>query len=77
MIGDLYGALVEQTEHHELLLGAHAGRAGLVGGVGARNDGQGALDGRRRLGSDGQVGAFRLETVFVGDEGQRDLLAFG
>ena len=51
--------------------------AGLVGGVGARNNSQGALDGRRRFGSYGQVGAFRLETVLIGDEGQRNLLAFG
>lgn len=70
------GSLIEQAEHHQLLLGAHTGGAGLVGGVGAGNDGEGALDGRRRLRSDGQVVSLRLEAVLVGDEGQGDLFTF-
>ena len=69
-------SLVEEAEHHELLFGAHTGGAGLVGGVGAGDDGQCALDGRRWLRCDGQVGALRLEPVLVGDEGQGDFLTF-
>lgn len=69
-------SLVEEAEHLEFLLGAHAGSAGLVGGVGSCDDGQGSLDGRRRLGSHGKVSALRLEPVFVGDEGQLDLVTF-
>jgi len=69
-------SLVEEAEHLEFLLGAHAGSAGLVGCVGSCNDRQGSFDGRWRLGSNGKVSALGLEPVFVGDEGQLDLVTF-